>query len=76
MRIDSPLQNGITCAYRCPRGAGDQILDVLDSEGVNEIDSMVLTHNHTDHIGSADAIINEVSVGEVYHSGINNDATS
>lgn len=46
-----------------------QVLEYLQSLGVNYIDLLVITHPHSDHIGQAAQILRELTVGEVWMSG-------
>jgi len=48
---------------------GDEAISYLESEGIEEIDLMILTHLDADHIGQADRIIDELGVEEVWMSG-------
>lgn len=41
------------------------ILDYLQEQGISSLDYLLLTHPHEDHIGSAPAVIREVSVDRV-----------
>lgn len=47
----------------------DRILPLLDSLGVTELDGMVATHPHADHIGGLIAVLNAMPVGTVWDSG-------
>ena len=41
------------------------VVDHLKSRGIKEIDRLVLTHPHEDHIGGAGSILDEFEVGEI-----------
>lgn len=41
----------------------------LQKQGVSDIDLMILTHPHSDHIGQADIILEELNVKEIWMSG-------
>lgn len=49
-------------------GANDTI-DYLNKKGVKDIDVVVGTHPHADHIGQMDKVIENFNVGEVWMSG-------
>jgi competence protein ComEC len=53
-------------------GNGKKIAAVLQREGVQQIDLLVATHAHADHIGSADEVIKTVTVRNVLDSGVPN----
>ena len=53
-------------------GDGKKILEALARHGVKQIDLLIATHAHADHIGAADEIIRATNVGEVWHSGVPN----
>jgi beta-lactamase superfamily II metal-dependent hydrolase len=48
---------------------GDEAVSYLESQNIEEIDLMILTHLDADHIGQADQIINQFEVKEVWMSG-------
>lgn len=45
--------------------AEEKLVAYLKDVGVKKIDIMLLTHPHEDHIGGADAVIDEFEVGEI-----------
>lgn len=45
---------------------GEVVTSYVSSLGYSEIDYLVLTHPHTDHIGGAYDVINNFSIGEIY----------
>lgn len=45
---------------------GNILLRYIDKLKVKKIDVMILTHPHSDHIGGADVIIENIDVGKVY----------
>jgi beta-lactamase superfamily II metal-dependent hydrolase len=47
----------------------NDVTPYLHSQGVTEIDLMILTHPHADHIGQADTVIQKFDVKEVWMSG-------
>ena len=46
--------------------AGDYLVRQLQSMGVETIDYLVITHNHSDHFGGATALFNSIKVKQVY----------
>ncbi|HLM58195.1 MAG TPA: ComEC/Rec2 family competence protein [Pyrinomonadaceae bacterium] len=53
-------------------GDGKRILDALKRHGVAQIDLLIATHAHADHIGAADEVIKATPVGRVLYSGVPN----
>ncbi len=45
--------------------AGTKICDYLENNGVEEIEYLILTHPHEDHIGSADLVVDSFDVKNV-----------
>ena len=45
---------------------GKDIVNVLDTLGVNNIDYLVGTHPHTDHIGGMQQVIENFDIGKIY----------
>jgi len=45
------------------------LIPFLNRLGITHIDYLILTHNHTDHIGGAKRIIESFSIGEVLTNG-------
>lgn len=54
-------------------GQGKTILPRLRALGVNQIDLLVASHAHADHIGAADEVIKGITVKQVVDSGVPND---
>lgn len=52
----------------------NESVEYLNQEGVDDLDLMVGSHPHADHIGQMDKVIDQVNVDEVWMSG--DDATS
>lgn len=46
--------------------ASQSVLDALEEAGVDEIDYLVATHPHADHIGGMEAVLGAYDVGEVW----------
>jgi len=57
-------------------GDGETILNELEEEDISTLDQMVLTHNHTDHIGGADTVLNETDVQDMYYTGLVNNISA
>lgn len=55
-----------------PPGSGKEILDALKRYNVVQIDLMIATHAHADHIGGADEVIEAVTVKSVLDSRVPN----
>lgn len=51
------------------RDKGDVVLSALQQNGVTELDAVVATHPHADHIGGLVDVLNDVDVKEVIDSG-------
>ncbi len=45
---------------------GDKIADYIESSGYDEIDYLVATHPHADHIGGMKQIVEEFDIGTIY----------
>ncbi|MCR8850660.1 DNA internalization-related competence protein ComEC/Rec2 [Rossellomorea sp. SC111] len=43
----------------------DIVVPFLKSKGITSIDTLILTHGDLDHIGGAEAVLNEMKVGEI-----------
>jgi beta-lactamase superfamily II metal-dependent hydrolase len=53
-------------------GSGRVVLDAMKRYGVNQIDLMVATHAHADHIGGADEVMRRAKVSTVLDSRVPN----
>lgn len=53
-------------------GSGKVVLDALKRYGVKQLDLMVATHAHADHIGGADEVLKAVKVTNVLDSKVPN----
>lgn len=51
-------------------GRGDEVLEALRRHNVSEIDLLIATHAHADHIGAADEVIRGIAVRRVLDSGV------
>ncbi|WP_227935367.1 MBL fold metallo-hydrolase [Alkalihalobacillus deserti] len=51
------------------RHDANDVTPYLRSQGVSDIDLMMITHPHSDHIGQADTVMQEFNVQEVWMSG-------
>ncbi|QZY57575.1 ComEC/Rec2 family competence protein [Crassaminicella profunda] len=47
-------------------GDANLVVNYLKSQGINELDYVIGTHPHEDHIGGLDAVINTFDIGKVY----------
>jgi competence protein ComEC len=47
-------------------GDADDILAALSQKGISSLDFLLLTHMDKDHIGGADAIIDQMQIGTIY----------
>ncbi|WP_332692800.1 MBL fold metallo-hydrolase [Halalkalibacter lacteus] len=68
---DATLLKGpdFTILIDAGRHDAGNVTPYLQIQGVTDIDLMILTHPHADHIGQADKVIQELSVKEVWMSG-------
>ena len=41
---------------------GQKIIEVLEENGIKEIEAMIITHYDQDHVGGAAAVLDEISV--------------
>jgi len=48
---------------------GDEVVDFLEEEAIEELDLLLITHPHADHMGEADEVIQDFEVQEVWMSG-------
>ena len=64
-------KNGKTIMYDCGDiGAGKDVVDYLDTFDVKNIDMMIISHAHQDHMGGCIAVLkSSVAVKNVYHNG-------
>ena len=46
--------------------ASQAVLDALEAAGVDDIDYLVATHPHSDHIGGMEAVLDAYEVGEIW----------
>ena len=49
-----------------PGSAAHRVKEALGSRGVGELDALVVTHPHADHIGGAAAILQSYRVGKIF----------
>ncbi len=54
---------------------GDEVLDFIETLGLDHIDYALATHPHSDHIGGLDTVLNNIEVGEVLFGHIPKDIT-
>lgn len=48
----------------------DMLLQELKKANVTHIDKMILSHPHADHIGGVEAVLNNLTVDEIYDNGM------
>ena len=48
------------------------VANKLRARGIQQLDIILLTHQHADHIGGINTILNDFEVGTIYHNGIVN----
>lgn len=48
---------------------GDEVVPYLEEQGVEDIDLFIGSHEHADHIGQADDVLNRFTVNEVWLPG-------
>lgn len=53
---------------------GDNFLELIDEQGIDTIDDMIITHFDKDHIGGADQIIRTKNVGKIYTTYLSKDS--
>jgi len=54
-----------------PGGADvdDSVLPYLERHGIRHLDAVIVTHPDADHLGGLPSVVQEVSVGTMYHGG-------
>lgn len=55
-------------------GDADLVIDTINSLNIDDIEYLILTHPHEDHMGSASEIIKEIEIEKVYMPDIESDA--
>jgi competence protein ComEC len=53
-----------------PRAAAETVLSTLRRHGVEQIDLLIITHAHLDHVGGLERVLAEIPVREVLDSGV------
>lgn len=49
--------------------ARDKLVSMLKEQGIKEIDNVIITHPHADHLGGIAAVLDNFSVKHIYDSG-------
>ena len=58
-----------------PESAGETVLSFLTAEGITELDVIVISHNHADHLGGlVEVLQSPITVGQILYNG--NDCTT
>ncbi len=54
-----------------PESAGPAVLAFLNAKGITELDAIVISHNHADHLGGlVDLLQSPIVIGEVLYNGL------
>lgn len=48
------------------RSRGDEVVEYIKKLGIDQIDVLVLSHPHDDHMGGAAKVLNNIKVGKIY----------
>lgn len=51
-------------------GDGEDVVKYIKDKGINELEYLIGTHPHEDHIGGLDNVINEFNIGTIYMPNI------
>lgn len=54
----------------------DDVVPYVRGAGVDEIDVVILTHPHADHLGQLPDVLDSFEVGEVWHSGYEHESAT
>ena len=57
-------------------GKNNEVTSFLKRKGIKKLDYLILTHNHDDHNGEANTIINEIDVNKIVVSAYDNSVFS
>ncbi|PRO66665.1 MBL fold metallo-hydrolase [Alkalicoccus urumqiensis] len=63
------LDSGETLLFDTGDYQSDDVVDYLGAQGIEEIDILVGSHPHADHIGQMDLVLEQLAVDEVWLSG-------
>jgi len=53
---------------------GDELIELLDAQGVDTVDELIITHFDKDHVGGADQIIKTRNVNKIYTTYLSKDS--
>ena len=57
------------------KGFGKEILSYCESQGIEKLDALILTHFDKDHVGGAAKVLKSMEVGAVYQSNFPKDSS-
>lgn len=64
--------NNYTILIDTGDGNGEVVTNYLKKKGIRKLDYLIITHNHQDHNGEADLIINEIEIDNILVSSFDN----
>lgn len=66
--IKSPAQTVLVDAGDV--GTRDKLVSYIKKEGIRTLDKVIITHGHADHLGGMSALLDTVSIKQIYDSGV------
>jgi len=73
--VDGPEEDDTMLIDAGERYRSDNVIETLRNNDIDRIDSLVLTHNHSDHIGGVPDVMDATDIDEVFYSGVVNTGT-